>query len=125
MLKHQGGFMYPRTEYEMTEEDLAEMMEAFKPVPMIMLQCGNPPSQQENANRAWAKLGNKMGFDGDTVRPINGKGNRFFSAIPSETESQRDERLAKQAEEKRIADIATLTAEIEDRQAKLATLTAA
>ena len=106
--------MYPRTEYEMTEADLAELMEAFKPEPMIMLQCGNPPSQQENANRAWATLGKKMGFDGDTVRPINGKGNRYFTAIPSETESQREERLAKQEEEKRLADIATLTFEIED-----------
>lgn len=114
--------MYPRTEYEMTKEDMETLMEAMKSVPMIMLQCGNPPSQQENANRAWAELGRKMGFDGDTVRPINGKGDRFFSAVPSETESQREERLAKQAEEKRLADIATLTAEIEERQNKLAAL---
>ncbi len=114
--------MYPRTEYEMTEADLTQLMEAMKPVPMIMLQCGTPPSQQENANRAWTALGKKMGFDGDTVRPINGKGNRFFSAVPSETESQREERLAQQAEEKRLAAIATLTAEIEERQNKLAAL---
>lgn len=114
--------MYPRTEYEMTPEDLAALMEAMQPVPMIMLQCGTPPSQQENANRAWADLGRKMGFDSDTVRPVDGKGTRFFTAVPSETEDQRKERLAKQAEEKRLADIATLTTEIEERQQKLAAL---
>lgn len=114
--------MYPRTEYEMTQEDFDTLMEAMKPVPMIMLQCGNPPSQQENANRAWALLGKKIGFDGDTVRPIDGKGNRFFTAIPSETESAREERLARQAEEKRQNDISALTAEIEERQQKLAVL---
>lgn len=114
--------MYPRTEYEMTQADLDELMEAFKPVPMIMLQCGTPPFQQENANRAWAALGKKMGFDGDTVRPVNGKGNRFFTAVPSETESQRKERLEREAEAKRQKEIATLTAEIEEREQKLAAL---
>ena len=116
--------MYPRTEYEMTQEDLDALIEAMKPVPMIMLQCGTPPTQQENANRAWEALGKKMGFDGDTVRPINGRGSRYFTAIPSETESQREERLTKLAEEKRQADIATLTSEIEERQQKLLTLKA-
>ena len=117
--------MYPRTEYEMTEADLAELMEAFKPVPMIMLQCGNPPSQQENANRAWVALGKKMGFDGDTVRPINGKGNRFFSAIPSETESARSERLEKEAIAKKQENIKRLETEISDLQKKLSDILAA
>lgn len=117
--------MYPRTEYEMTEADLVELMEAFKPVPMIMLQCGNPPSQQENANRAWAALGQKMGFDEDTVRPIEGKGNRFFSAVPSETESARNERLEKEAVEKKQANIKKLESEISDLQKKLTDILAA
>jgi hypothetical protein len=55
----------------------------MKPVPMIMLQCGEPPSQQENANAAWKRLGVKMGFDHMTVRPT-GEGDRFFSAIVNE-----------------------------------------
>lgn len=114
--------MYPRTNYEMTEQDLAEILEACKPTPMIMLQCGSPSSPQENANRAWARLGKKMGFDGDTVQPIQGKGNRFFSAVPSETEEQQKDRLAKQAEEKRQNEITKLTAEIEERQQKLSVL---
>lgn len=111
--------MYPRTEYEMTQDDLNALLDAMKPVPMIMLQCGKPPSQQKNANRAWETLGKKMGFDSYTVRPASGKGDRFFTAVPSETESQRAERLAKQAEEKRQADIAALTAEIQERRQKL------
>lgn len=114
--------MYPRTNYEMTEQDLAELLEACKPVPMIMLQCGTPSSAQENANRAWAALGNKMGFDSDTVQPISGKGTRFFSAVPSETEDQRNDRLKKQVEEKRQADIATLEQEISERTKKLSAL---
>lgn len=114
--------MYPRTEYEMTQADLDTLMEAFKAVPMIMLQCGNPPSQQENANRAWDALGKKMGFDGSTVRPIDGKGSRFFTAIPSETESARAERLAKEDEGKRQAEIARLAGEIAERQERLRSL---
>lgn len=117
--------MYPRTEYEMTQEDLDNLMDAMKPVPMIMLQCGTPPSQQENANRAWAALGTKMEFDSDTVQPISGKGTRFFSAVPSETEEARKERLAREAEEKRQADIARITQEIAVRQQQLAALKAA
>ena len=79
--------MYPRINYEMTEEDLEEILETCKPVPMIMLQCGTPPSVQENANRAWRRLGEKMGFDYDTVQPVVGKGSRFFTAVPSETKT--------------------------------------
>jgi len=71
-----------RKDYEMTEADLDKIKEACKPVPMIMLQCGTPSSPQENANRAWARLGESMGFDPMSVQP-NGKGDRFFSAIPT------------------------------------------
>jgi len=66
--------------FEMTEADLAALLEAMKPVPMIALQCGAPRSQQENANAAWALLGKKMGFDPMTVAP-NSRGDRFFSAV--------------------------------------------
>lgn len=116
--------MYPRTEYEMTDDDLANLMEACKPVPLMMIGGFAPSSPQENANRAWADLGKKMGFDSATVRPISGKGNRFFSAIPSETEAQRSERLAKEAEEIRLGKIARLSREIAERQAELDALKA-
>ena len=71
-----------RQNYEMTEGDLESLLNASKPVRMMMLQCGTPQSPQENANAAWKRLGNRMGFDHMTVQPT-GRGDRFFSAIPS------------------------------------------
>ncbi len=81
--------MTDRREYEMTEADLNEIMDACRPVPLIMLQCGMPPTQQERANNAWAALGKRMGFEHMSVRP-SGKGNRFFTAVPV-VEENRDE----------------------------------
>lgn len=114
--------MLPRTEYEMTEADLATLLSACKPTPAMMIGSYVPASPQENANRAWAELGRRMGFDSATVRPALGKGQRFFTAVPSETEEARVERLAAEAEEKRLADIATLRREIAEREEKLALL---
>ena len=69
-----------RKEYELTEEQYEKLVEACLPVPMIMLQCGKPPSQQENANRAWCALGDELGFDGMSVEP-SPNGSRFFTAM--------------------------------------------
>lgn len=114
--------MYPRTEYEMTEEDLATLLAAFKPVPMIMVGGEYPPSQQENANRAWAALGKKMGFDFMTVRPYEGKGQRSFTAVPSETEEAKAERVAAVERERDLAEISTLETEITAKQIRLEAL---
>lgn len=111
--------MYPRTEYEMTEADKENLLSAMKPVPYMVIGGVAPRSVQENANDAWARLGAKMGFDPMTVRPVNGKGDRFFSAVPSETERSRTERLAREAETKRMADIERLKQEITERQTAL------
>ncbi len=87
--------MMPRTEYEMDKADLAKILQAGSDDAWIRLrshsrnlsgrspQCGTPPSPQENANHAWAMLGKELGFDSMTVRPIQGKGQRFFTAVPS------------------------------------------
>ena len=85
--------MYPRVNYEMTEEDLKALLEACRPTIAISVGGIPPSSPQENANRAWESLGKKMGFDHMTVQPIEGKDQRFFSAIPSETEEQKKARL--------------------------------
>lgn len=69
-----------RKEFEMSEKDREVLLEAMKPVPMIALQCGTPPGPQEGANAAWASLGQKMGFEALTVKPVRGKGERFFTA---------------------------------------------
>lgn len=69
-----------RKEYELTTEQYEKLIEACRPVPMIMLQCGEPPSQQEKANRAWCALGDELGFNGMSVGKAVGKGLRFFTA---------------------------------------------
>lgn len=73
-----------RQEFEMTAEDLADLMEACKPVPYIAAHCGDVPSPQGNANLAWARLGDKMGFDPTTVAPsrMGPDSERFFTAVP-------------------------------------------
>lgn len=116
--------MYPRTNYEMTEDDLKALLDACKPVPMMLIGGHAPSSAQANANRAWAALGKKMGFDSDSVRPIEGKGHRFFSAVPSETEEQSAVRVARETEEIRQRDIKELSNEIAWRQKRLDALTA-
>ena len=113
--------MYPRVEYEMSEGDLEKIMNACRPVPAIIVGGYTPPSVQENANRAWERLGKKMGFDYMTVRPTE-KGNRFFTAVLLETEDQKWERLVKEKEEKRIAEIEQLKKEIKDREDRLVVL---
>jgi len=68
-----------RQNFEMTQKQLDTILDACKPVVMIALNCGTLTSPQENANRAWAKLGKELGFKFRTVLPSN-KGRRFFSA---------------------------------------------
>ncbi len=67
-----------RQDYEMTQEQLDELLEACRPVPCMKIGNYITSSPQENANRAWAKLGKDMSFDAMSVRP--GKSQRFFSA---------------------------------------------
>lgn len=112
--------MYPRTKYEMTEEDLKELLEACKSVPMIALQCGPPSSPQENANNAWKALGNKMGFDHMTVEPEHGKGYRFFSAVPNENEKAKKERLEREKAETQQKEIKNIQEEINNLEIRLA-----
>ena len=115
--------MYPRTNYEMTERDLETLLDACKPTICIQIGGYSGSTPQENANRAWAALGKKMGFDSDTVQPIDGKGSRFFTAVPTENEIQRAEREKREGEEKRKAEVAELEAKINKFQARLKFLT--
>lgn len=71
-----------RQEYLLTQEEVNELLEACKPVPMIALQCGNPVSAQERANAAWEALGKKRGFVGSSAEPVQGKSMLYVSAIP-------------------------------------------
>lgn len=67
--------------YEMTQAQLDRILEACKPVALIAIHSGPIASPQENANRAWAALGEEMGFDHMTVTPSQ-SGDRFFYAEP-------------------------------------------
>ena len=69
-----------RYDFEMTELQLATLIDAMKPVTYMLIGGMASRSQQENANDAWVRLGKEMGFDGMTVKP-NGRGDRFFSAV--------------------------------------------
>ena len=111
--------MYPRINYEMTEEDLTTLLEACKPTRVMMIGNYIPPSPQDNANDAWAILGKKMGFDFMTVQHIAGKSHKFFSAIPTETKEQLAERTKREAEEVRLFKIKELEDEIVIKQAML------
>ena len=71
-----------RKEYEMTQADLDKILDACKPVPYMVFGGIPPRSPQENANDAWAELGQRMGFDHMTVQPT-GRGDRFFFAVPN------------------------------------------
>lgn len=101
-----SNVMNPRVDYEMSQEELTTILDACKPVPCMMIGDSIPSSPQENANHAWEALGKKMGFDSTTARPSN-KGNRYFSAVPSETKAQKAERLQRD-------EISTLNSDVAD-----------
>ncbi len=69
-------------QFEMTDTQLATMTKACRPVLMIALQCGDPPSPQANANAAWRALGQEMGFKYMTVKTVPGGSNKIFTAEP-------------------------------------------
>jgi len=111
--------MYPRIEYKTTKEDFNKLLDASKPTPAMIIGGCCLSSPQENANEAWAALGKKMGFDYQTVKPIEGKSSNFFSAIPTETKLQKNKRIKKENEEKRIVEIKMLKAEIQMLEKRL------
>ena len=116
--------MYPKIEYQMSKEDLVKILDACKPTPVISFGgMGNTfGSPQENSNRAWKALGEKMGFDSMTVEPISGKDNHFFTAVPTETKEQKIDREKKEAEEAKAARIKQLNEEIDERKKEIVTL---
>ena len=73
-------------EYEMTQAQFDKMIEhitSARNTPLIMLQCGAPPSVQEVANGCWQELGREMGFDGMTVKPHPSGNQLKFTATPT------------------------------------------
>lgn len=104
----------------MTEADFETLLEACKPTVCIKIGSYEGSSPQENANRAWANLGEKMGFDSMTVEPRHEMGMRFFSAIPNETPEAKAEREGRERSEARLLKIKALESEILQKQEQLA-----
>lgn len=73
--------MRERKEYELTDEQHARLLDACKPVPYFVIGGSTPSSPQENANRAWQRFADELGFDWMTVLPVHGKSDRFFTAM--------------------------------------------
>lgn len=71
-----------RADFMLSEEELAELLDASKPTPVMYLSGGASmyPSPQENVNRVWIKLGKRLGFEPITVRRIEGKDQHWFTA---------------------------------------------
>ncbi len=67
-------------EFEMTEEQYKELLDASRAVPYLVMNGSEPTSPQENANAAWRRLATELGFIWDTVEPAPGKGPRCFRA---------------------------------------------
>jgi hypothetical protein len=71
-----------RCDYRMSQADFDGIMEAInnaRRTPLIALNIGLPTSPQEAANQAWMDLGQRLGFDGMSVRP--GRDGLSFSAV--------------------------------------------
>ena len=69
-------------EFKMSKEDLAAMLEAMKPVPIMQIGSVNPYDVwEQNARNMWQSLGKKMGFDYETAKPVPGKGPAFCTAV--------------------------------------------
>jgi hypothetical protein len=103
----------------MTDEELREIFDACKPTLCIMIGNCEWPSPQDKVNAAWERLGKKRGFDYLTVRPVDGQGDKFFTAVPSETEVQRQERDRQEANAARDKRAVELRQEIADAEAEL------
>ena len=71
-----------RKQYRMTQVQLAALLAAMRPEPVMYLSGGASMhrSQQDRANDAWCALGREMGFDGMTALPAGTGDDRDFSA---------------------------------------------
>jgi hypothetical protein len=76
--------MTQRKQFVLTPEQIGNLIEASKPVPYLVMGGVAPTSPQENANAAWAILGEEMGFNHMTARPVRGKKwQSVFTAVPN------------------------------------------
>ena len=97
-----------RYQYQMSATDLGTLLDASGVWPGVPIGYNS-----ESVKLAWAAIGRKLGFDPSTVIQTCGSGNRFFSAIPIETEEQRKTREMAEYKKERLERIYKLKQEIE------------
>ena len=68
------------TQYTMTQVQLEKILDASKPVRYMVFGGMEPRSPQENANSAWKRLGDELGFDHMTVQLVDGQPQTVFTA---------------------------------------------
>lgn len=104
----------------MSEAEEKELLVQMTAQPVIKIGSHlSGGDTQERANAAWATLGAQRGFDPMTVEPRSGFGQRHFTAVPSETEAQRNDRQIQERAKKRAEEIIQLLSEIAQKQARL------
>ena len=69
-----------RKEFEMDDKQFKRILDACKPIPYLVFGGVEPRSPQDNANAAWAAIGKELGFEPLTVKAIEGKDMKFFTA---------------------------------------------
>lgn len=70
-----------RIEYELTDEQRKRVLDASQQVRYLVANGTEPRGPRENANAVWESIGNELGFDHMTVKPVTGKDDKFFTAI--------------------------------------------
>ena len=64
-------------------KEFEKQVEAIKTKPLPVMLIGGVDTRQvtqDSANDKWKHLADEMGFVWDSVRPVPGKGERFFTA---------------------------------------------
>lgn len=69
-------------EFQMTDEQYQRLLDASNPKVIIYMTGEHPfsGSSQVNIRDEWKKLGAELGFDETTVKPVDGKSEKFFTA---------------------------------------------
>jgi hypothetical protein len=70
-----------KLKYRLTDEQWAKILKANEDVPLIMLQCGMPPTKQTRVNNVWRDICRENRIDFDSIEP-DGDMKRDFKAEP-------------------------------------------
>jgi hypothetical protein len=99
--------MLVRKNFTITDDQVKKLMDAENDTPSLTIGGVKVKSVHENTQMAWQELGEELGFDYLTVRPIHNLGYKHFSAIPKPSVEQqkilivdlRNRRLQKEIDE--------------------------